>query len=115
MRGVFRVPVAGALITVEANGVPQCHVIDASSEGLAIVPPPGTTFSVNQLVELKLSHEGREVRGRAWVRHVSTPEHSPERYGLTLVPAAEEFKEALRQIAMAVQREQLRERATRKH
>ncbi len=111
-RSVFRVRVAGALLDAEIDGIPGCSLIDANSEGFAIITDLG--FIVGEVLPVTLRFDGQEYHGRASVRNMVQIEKGRYRYGFQTVPGDQQLRRGLRAIAISVQREQLRRQAERR-
>ncbi len=111
-RSVFRVRLAGVRLDVSLNGVLDCTLLDANSEGFAVVCRE--RLAIGQLVYVELRY-GRELFcGQACVRNVHPPGVHGFRYGLQTCPNERDLRQGLRKIAISAQRARLRREAERR-
>lgn len=111
-RGAYRVSTRCTDLRADMGGWRGCPVLDISAAGLSVeapgVPQPGRVFVVT------LRGCGAEVEGRFVVRHVA-PSSGPggvvSRCGLQAEPGQRDLAERMGEMAMTVQRTQLRNRA----
>ncbi len=110
-REIFRVCTAGALLNVKVEDYPECTLLDAHSEGFAVVLPEPIRIGV--VVRIVLDHNGEEFYGRARVRNIAKLKHDRYRCGLQILPEEQELQRGLQLVAIAVQRDHLRRMSDR--
>jgi hypothetical protein len=100
------------LVNARINGDFECALMDVHSEGFAVIMP--LPLPVGAVVRVDLLYRDETFGGKARVRNCSELESGRYRIGLDTFQCELDLRSALREIAIAVQRQRLRRLSERR-